>query len=86
MLKRVVRRVRRVMSNEVLDELVYLREQVTALREQVTALRAEQRELATAPAPMPIGLGLHGGQLEQILVTLAFAGPSMDGPAHGRER
>jgi hypothetical protein len=68
MFKRLVRRVRRVLNTEVLDELVYLREQMAALRAEQAQLHAELRARLSQPVM------LADTQIEEVLLTLALGG------------
>jgi prefoldin subunit 5 len=57
MFKRLVRRVRRVLNTEVLDELVYLREQMAALRAEQAQLHAELRLFEEVLLTLALGGG-----------------------------
>ncbi len=64
MLKRAVRRARRAVNGDVLDEVAQLRTEVAALRADQTQLRAMlEGDMKAIVA-----------QLEQALLTIAFAG------------
>jgi hypothetical protein len=64
MLKRALRRARRALNGDVLDEVV-------RLRAEVSALRAEQ---ATQRAVLEGDMKAILAQLDQALLTIAFAG------------
>jgi hypothetical protein len=82
MLKRTLRRARRALNGDVLDEVVRLRDEIAAMRADQAAIRADQAALRAEQTALRIllegDLQAIVSQLDQALLTIAFAGARGD--------